>query len=61
MGAWGIGPLENDDACDRLVELGENGAETIDEAFQNVLNEAKSDCIDSGRSWVPTRSPRWRS
>ena len=48
MGAWGLGPLENDDACDWLADLGENGAKSIDEAFEDLLDEAESECIDSG-------------
>lgn len=37
MGAWGLGPLDNDIALDFLVELEESVVSTVKEAFKEVI------------------------
>lgn len=47
MGAFGFGPFENDDALDLVSEVGLDGADAVDDALDEVIQERNSDCIES--------------
>ncbi|QHQ34624.1 DUF4259 domain-containing protein [Algicella marina] len=47
MGAWGTGVFENDDAADWLDEFASDGADKVSEAFDAVIEAARTGSIDS--------------
>jgi len=49
MGAWGMGPFENDDALDWVSDLSEGGVKCLTATFKELPKSKPDDDIETGQ------------